>query len=94
MRPESGFQLLQIGRKLEKLQWRHNFSIWRQIQFFLTLFVSLVKFSYLAKFDVNIITGSGVMTISFYKGLTRNLVIRNARLSFAHYLESGASKEY
>ena len=35
-------------------------------------FVALVKFSYWSKFHVNIITGSGVMTISFYKGLTRN----------------------
>ena len=41
-------------------------------------FVSLVKFSYWSKFHVNIITGSGVMTISFHKGLTRNLEIGNA----------------
>ena len=31
-----------------------------------------VKFSYWSKFHVNIITGSEVMTIFFYKGLTRN----------------------
>ena len=35
-------------------------------------FVFLVKFSYWFKFLVNIITGSGVITISFYKRLTRN----------------------
>ena len=47
------------------------------IQFFWHYFVSLVKFSYWSKFCVNIITSSGIMTISFYKGLTRNLEIRN-----------------
>ena len=40
-------------------------------------FVSLVKFSYWSKFHVNIATGSGVMTIYFYKGLTRNPEIGN-----------------
>ena len=42
------------------------------INFFWRCFVSLVKFSYWSKFHVNVITGSGVMTIFFYKGLTRN----------------------
>ena len=36
---------------------------------FLRLFFSLVRFSYLPKFYVNIITGSGVMAIFFNKGL-------------------------
>ena len=40
-------------------------------------FVSLVKFSYWSKFYVNIITGSGIMTIFFYKELTRNVEIEN-----------------
>ena len=74
--PSSG--LIQIGCKLEKWQWHHNFSKWCHRQFFWRCFVSLVKFSYWSKFHVNIITGSGVMTISFYKWLTRNLEIRNA----------------
>ena len=43
---------------------------------FLTCFVFLVKFSYWCKFHVNII-GSGIMTIFFYKGLTRNPEIEN-----------------
>ena len=47
------------------------------IKFFWGGFVSLVKFSYWSKFHVNIITGSGVMTIYFYKGLTRNPEIGN-----------------
>ena len=42
-----------------------------------SFFVSLVMFSYWSKFHVNIITGFEVMTIFFYKGLTRNLEIRN-----------------
>ena len=45
--------------------------------FFWRCFVSLVKFSYLSKFHVNIITSSGIMTIFFYKGLTRNPEIEN-----------------
>ena len=46
-------------------------------QFYLCCFVSFVKFSYWSKFHVNISTGSGVMAIYFYQGLTRNLEIRN-----------------
>ena len=45
---------------------------------FHVFFVSLVKFSYRYKFHINIITGSGVMIIFFYKGLkSRNPEIRN-----------------
>ena len=50
------------------------------IQFFWRCFVSLVRFSYWSKFHVNMITGSGVMAIFFYKGLTRNLKRRNTRV--------------
>ena len=50
---------------------------WRQRQIFWHRFVSFVKFSYWSKFHVNIFTGSGIMTIFFYKGLTRNLEIGN-----------------
>ena len=78
MRPESG--LLQIGRKLEKWQWHYNFLTWRNQQFFWRCFVSLVKFSYWSKFHVNIITGSRIMTIFFYKGLTRNPEIGNTHV--------------
>ena len=45
--------------------------------FFWYYFVSLVNFSYWSKFHINFITGSGVMRISFYKGLTRNPEIGN-----------------
>ena len=47
------------------------------VNFFSGCFVSLVKFSYWSKFHVNIIAGSGVVTISFYKRLTKNPEIRN-----------------
>ena len=40
-------------------------------------FVSLVNFSYWSKFHVNIITGSGIMIIFYYKGMTRNPEIGN-----------------
>ena len=39
--------------------------------------VSRVKFSYWSIFHVDIITGSGVMTIFIYKGLTKNPEIGN-----------------
>ena len=47
------------------------------ITFFWSCLVFPVQFSYWLNFHVNIITGSGVMTISFYKGLSRNPDIRN-----------------
>ena len=40
-------------------------------------FVSLVNFKYWSKFHVNIIKGSGIMTVFFYKGLARNPEIGN-----------------
>ena len=45
--------------------------------FFVVALFLLFKFSYWFKFHVNIITGSGVRTIFFYKGLTRNPEIGN-----------------
>ena len=48
--------------------FRHDVNV----NFFWLCFVSLVKFSYWSTFHVNIFTGSGIMTIFFYKGLTRN----------------------
>ena len=43
--------------------FRHDVNV----KFFWRFFVSLVKFSYWSNFRVNIITGSGIMTIFFYK---------------------------
>ena len=70
-------ELLHIDQKSKKWQRRHNFLTWRQRHIFWRCFISLVKFSYWSKFHVNIITGSGIMTIFFYKGLTRNPEIGN-----------------
>ena len=62
------------------VNWKNSNDVrifWHDIiiRFFWRCFVFLVKFSYWSKFHVNIIFGSGVVTISFYKGLTRNLEI-------------------
>ena len=73
--PASG--LLQIGHKLRKWQWRHNLPTWRHRQIFLRCFIFVVNFSYWVKFHVNIMTCCGVMTVFFYKGLTRTPEIGN-----------------
>ena len=52
---------------------RHDVNV----KFLWCCFVSLVNFSYWPKFDVNIITSSGIMKIFFNKGLTRNPEIGN-----------------
>ena len=56
--------------------FRHDVNV----KFFWRCFVSLVKFSYWSKFHVNIITVSGIMTIFFYKGLSRNSEIGNTHV--------------
>ena len=47
------------------------------VKIFWVCFVSLAKFSYWSTFHVDIITGSGILTIFLYKGLTRNPEIGN-----------------
>ena len=64
------------------VNWKHghDITILRYdviVIFFWRCSVFLVKFSYWSKFHVNIITGSGVMAIFFYQGLTRNLEMGN-----------------
>ena len=54
-----------------------KFSDMTSSSIFLTWLVSLAKCSYWSKFHVNIIAGSGVMTIFNYNGLTRNPEIGN-----------------
>ena len=61
-------------------------------QIFLSCHVSLVKFRYWFKFHVIIMTGSGVMTTFVYKGFSRKPEIGNTLVSFAQYLDTGASK--
>ena len=76
--------MLQIGRKLKKWRWRHNFSTCVIVNIFWRCIVSLFRFGYWSKFHVNMVTRSGVMiiSISFYKGLTRNLEIGNTPSEF------------
>ena len=64
---------LAMNRKNDVTCDRHNIIV----RFILASFVSVVKFSYCSKFHLNTILGSGVMTIFFYKGLTRNPEIGN-----------------
>ena len=66
------------------------------VKMFWRYFVSLVKFSYWSKFHFNILTGSGIMTIFFYKGLTRQKSgnQKYPRLSFAQYLKTGTIYRY
>ena len=54
-----------------------QFSNMTSSSFFWRCFLSLVNFSYWSKFHVNIDTGSQIMTVFFYKGLTRNPEIGN-----------------
>ena len=53
------------------------FNMTSSSNFLWRCFVLCDRFSYWSKFHVNIITGSGLMTIFFYQGLTRNMEIRN-----------------
>ena len=69
------FGLLQIGQKSEKWPRRHSFPTWRHHQIFWRCFAS-----HWSQFHVNIIIGSGIMTIFFYKGLTRNPEIGNTHV--------------
>ena len=80
MRVESGFQNAPNWLQFGTIKWCHNFLIWRHRQFFWPCFIFLVKFSYWSKFHENIITGSRVMTVSWYKGLIRNQEFRNTPL--------------
>ena len=78
MHPESGFQTAPTWLYSEKMPMASQFSdMTLSLNFFLRCFIFLVKFSFWSKFHVNIFTGSGVMTISFYKILTRNPEVGN-----------------
>ena len=52
------------------------------VKLFWRCFISFVKFSYWCKFQDNVITGSGIMIIFFYQGLTRNLENKIASSEF------------
>ena len=66
--PKTSFHF-SINRKND-----NHTTIWRHeviVHFFFLCFVSLAKIIYWSQFYVNIIAGSGVMTIFFNKGLTK-----------------------
>ena len=76
----SGIRLLDLSKLV--INWKYNNDVkicWYDVitTFFWRGFISLIKFTYWSKFYVNIITGSGVITIFSYKRLTRNPEIGN-----------------
>ena len=74
---ESDFWTAPNWPKIRKMTVTSQFSDMASSLIFWRCFVSLVKFSYCSKFHVNIITDCVIMTIFFYKGLTRNPEIGN-----------------
>ena len=71
----SGIRLLECSKFT--VSWKNGNSViiaWHDVivRSFRRCFVSVVNFSCWSKFNANIITGSVVMTISFFKGLTIN----------------------
>ena len=85
----------QIGHKLGKWQWCHNLSTWRQCQYFWRCLVSPFKLSYWYMFHVNSITGCGVMTIFFYKRLTRNPDIKfSSSVSNEIFMNAAKCQDY
>ena len=81
MRLQSGFQIAPNLSYIGKMTMTWQFvNMTSSSIFCYIVFVSLVLFSYCFKFDVNIITGSGVMTVFFCKGLTSNWESQNTPL--------------
>ena len=76
--PESGLRNAPNRSKIKKMTMTLQFcDMTSTLIFFWRFFVSLIRFSYWSKFHFNINTVSGIMTIFFYKGLTRNPEIGN-----------------
>ena len=77
----SGIRLLDCSKLAINWNNDNNVTIFRDeviVHLFLwCCFISLFNFLHWSKFHVNIMTGSGVMTISYYKGLSRNPETRN-----------------
>ena len=85
MRLQSGFQIAPNLSYIGKMTMTWQFVNMTSSSIFCDIvFVSLVLFSYCFKFDVNIITGSGVMTVFFCKGLTSNWEIQNTLVWVLH----------
>ena len=81
MQTVSGIRPLDCSKLAKNLKNDNDFKIFRHdvnVKIFWGCFISLVKFSYWYKFHVNIVSGSGIMTIFFYKELTGNPEIGNS----------------
>ena len=66
--PEYGLRTAPNWSKIRKKTMTSQFSDMKSSSiFYWHCFVSFVKFSYWSKFHVNIINGSGIMTISFIR---------------------------
>ena len=80
MHPESGIWLPGGYKFAANRKKDNDVTICRYdviINFFLTLPCFSCQVQLLVLIHVNIMCGSGVMTVFFYKGLTRNPEIRN-----------------
>ena len=78
MRPETGIWIAPNWPQIGKMTMTSQFADMTSLSIFAwSCFVSLVNFNYWSKFYLNIITGSGVMIIYFYKGVSRNPEIEN-----------------
>ena len=65
-----------------KMAITSQFSDMMSSSTFLTLLCFSCQVQLLNKFHVNIITGSGVMTVSFYRGMTRGPEIEDTPSEF------------
>ena len=78
-----GIQTPDWSKLVKNLKNENDAKLFRHeviVKFFWRRFVSLAKCSFPSKFHVNISTGSRIMTNHFYKGLTRNIEIRNTHV--------------
>ena len=83
--PETRLRIAPNWPRIEKVTMTPHFSEIISLSiFFWCCFVSFVKFRYGSKFHVIVISGSRIMTIFFYKGLTRNPEIRNTPVWVFH----------
>ena len=78
MHPESSFRISPYCPEIEKITMMSQFAgMTPSSNFFEVVLFLLPSLVTGPSFNVNLIIGSGVLTILFYKELTRNLEIRN-----------------
>ena len=74
---ESGLRTTPNWPKIRKMAMTSQFPDMTSSSRFFDVVLFLLWSSYWSKCNINIITGSGIMPIFFYKGLTRNPEIGN-----------------